>query len=122
MSITTLSKGYQKPSDPTYGDLFFPALEDNIQLMNDHAHDGVTGAVTPRTVVTASSGSWGSDLGGGTYRQLLTAPTGFTYDDARIEVRRSTGEIVYATIERVSSTTFYLYTNNNAITYTVSFL
>ena len=40
MAISNLSKGYLKPGNPTTGDLWFPAMETNIQLMNDHVHDG----------------------------------------------------------------------------------
>lgn len=122
MSIATLSYGYKKPSDPTYGDLFWPALEDDIQLLNDHTHNGTNSARIASETQNISSASWGSDLGGGSYRQLLTVPTGFTYANCRIEVRRSTGEVVYPTIERVSSSTFYLYTNNNSIDYVVSYI
>jgi hypothetical protein len=122
MPITVLSKGYKKPSNPTYGDLWFPAMEDNIQRMNDHTHNGTDGAQIANQTVSASSGSWGSDLGGGSYRQLITTPTGMQYDSTRISVRRSTGEQAYPTLERVSATTFYIYTNNNAITYTLSFV
>lgn len=122
MSISTLSKGYKKPSNPTTGDLFFPALEDDIQLMNDHTHNGSDGALIANTQQTVSSAAWGSDLGGGSYRQLLTVPTGFAYDSARMQVRRSTGEIVYPTIERVSSSTFYLYTNDNSKSYVINYV
>lgn len=121
MPITTLSKGYKKPSSPSYGDAFYPALEDNIQLMNDHNHDGSTGTIITKTSLSVSSGSWGSDLGGGTYRQLLTAPTGYTVDGSTMTVKRTTGEVVYPTLEKVSSTTFYMYTNNNSISYTIYF-
>lgn len=119
MPLSTLSKGYKKPSNPTSGDLFFPAMEDNIQLMNDHVHNGVTGAITPSATGTALSTDWGSDLGGGSYRQVITMPTGFSFDTTNIQVRRSTGEMVYPTIEKISSTTFYLYTNNNGIAYNI---
>lgn len=122
MPITTLSKGYKKPSAPAYGDTVFPAMEENIQLMNDHTHNGTNGALIANTAQSVSSADWGSDLGGGTYRQLLTVPTGFAYDTARMQVRRSTGEAVFPTIERASSTTFYLYTNNNSISYTINYV
>ncbi len=122
MPLTDLSYGYEKPSNPTTGDVWFPAMERNIQRMNDHTHDGDNGARIAAETASISSGAWGSDLGGSKYRKLLTLPAGFTFDAVRIEVRRSTGEMVYPTIEKVSSTTFYLYTNSNALTYTVSYI
>lgn len=122
MPLTTLSKGYKKPSDPCYGDVFYPAMEDNIQQMNDHTHNGTDGALIASTTQSVSAGSWGSDLGGGTYRQLITMTSPFVYDSTRIEVRRSTGEMAYPTIEKVSSNTFYIYTNDNSVAYTISYV
>lgn len=122
MPIATLSKGYKKPSNPTTGDLWFPAMEDNIQLMNDHVHDGATGTFTPADTATVSSGSWGSDLGGSSYRQTITVPDSRNYDDVRIEVRDSTGVMCYPTIEKINATTFYIYTNDNSKSYTISYV
>lgn len=39
-----LSYGYKKPVNGDTGDVFFPALEENIQKQNDHTHDGVNSA------------------------------------------------------------------------------
>lgn len=122
MPLSTLSYGFIKPSDPTYGDQFFPAMETNIQKMNDHTHDGSNSAPIAATTQTVSSASWGSDLGGGTYRQLITTPSGYSFDSNRIEVRRSTGEMSYPTIVRVSATTFYIYTNDNSVTYSIQYI
>ena len=122
MPVSTLSKGYKLPTSPTYGDEFFPALETDITLMNNHTHDGSDGARIAATTQTVSSGSWGSDLGGGTYRQLITLTSSLQYDSVRIEVRRSTGEMVYQTIERVSASTMYIYTNDNTLSYTISYV
>ena len=36
----TLSNGYIKPEDGDTGAVWFDALEDNIQRVNDHNHDG----------------------------------------------------------------------------------
>lgn len=122
MPITVLSNGYKKPSNPTFGDLWFPAMEDNIQLMNDHNHDGDNGDRIAATTQSVSSAAWGSDLGGGTYRQTITTPNGIEYDTIRIEVRRSTGEMVYPTLVRLTATTFYFYTNDNTANYTISYV
>lgn len=122
MPLTTLSKGYEKPTNPTYGDLFWPALERNIQRMNDHTHDGFDGAQIAANLQTVDSADWGADLGGGSYRQLLTMPGALVFNDTRIEVRRDDGQVVYATIERVSFNTFYLYTNDNTQSYVVSYV
>lgn len=39
--MITLSYGYEKPQNGDTGDVFFPALERDIQRLNDHTHDGV---------------------------------------------------------------------------------
>jgi len=35
-----LSNGYKLPETGDFGDVWFPALEDNIQRTNDHTHNG----------------------------------------------------------------------------------
>lgn len=122
MPLSTLSYGFEKPSNPTYGDLFWPAMERNIQRMNDHTHNGTNSARIAATTAEVLSAAWGSDLGGGTYRQTITCPAGFTFDTCRIEVRRDTGEVVYPKLVRVTSTTFYIYTNDNTAGYTISYV
>lgn len=117
--MLTLSKTYKKPQNPDTGDVWFPAMETNIQLLNDHNHDGVTSQFLASTSQSIVAASWLVFGAGGLYRQLLTVPVGMSYDSCEIWVLRSSGERVYATLERVSSTTFYLYTNDNTMNYTV---
>lgn len=119
MPLNTLSNGYIQPTNPTYGDLFWPAMEENIQLMNDHTHDGSDGELIAKDTGTAPSGSWGADLGGGTYRQTITMPNNRQYDTTQIEFRLSTGERIYPTVAKVTATTFYIYTNDNSLTFNI---
>lgn len=118
--MQTLSYGYKKPANPDTGDLVFPALEADIQQLNDHNHDGANSAPLATTQQSVLAASW-SATANGTYRQLLTVPTGLSYDTCNIWVKRSTGEVAYPTLERVSSTTFYIYTNDNSLAYTVNY-
>lgn len=117
---TTLSKGYIKPANPDTGDIFFPAMATNAQLVNDHTHNGTLGALNTNNVQTIAAGSWVA-TSGGTYRQLITLPSGsgyaFDFDSCMIEFRLSTGQMVYPTVEKVSSTTYYVYTNDNSLIY-----
>lgn len=123
---STLTYGFVKPATGDKGSVFWPAMEDNFQQLNDHTHDGVDSSLLAaggsRSVTQAvSAASWGADLGGGTYRQLVTLPagltsTGGTYDDFSIQLRDSTtGEPVLNRIAKVSSTTYYIYTNDNTL-------
>lgn len=56
---TTLSYGYVKPVTTDLGSVFFPAIEADIQQLNDHVHDGTTSAkIGTTTTISSSSGSW----------------------------------------------------------------
>src|SRR5690348_11336708 len=117
MPIQTLSKGYEKPVNPTSGDDHFAAQERNIQRMNDHVHDGTAGAYNTPGTQSIDSGSW-VDQGNGTYRQLVALPGSRQFDSTAMEFRLSTGERVHPTIEKVSATSYYIYTNDNTKSYT----
>ncbi len=108
--MQTLSKGYKKPQNPDTGDVVFPALEANWQLVNDHNHDGVTSQLLAATLQSIT-GAW-TNVGNGTYSKLITVPTGFNYDQCQIDFRLATGEFVYPSITRVSTTQYTLFTNN----------
>lgn len=117
MSVT-LSYGYKKPENADTGDTFFANIVDDITLVNDHTHNGTNSARLAGTASsTISSGSWGADLGSSTYRQTITLPTGFVYDTTTIDMRLSNGEKVYAKIQKVSSTQYYVFTNDNTQDY-----
>lgn len=121
---TTLSKGYKKPATGDRGSSFYPNLEDNIELSNSHKHNGVDGEkINVKDLVvssqTISSASWGSDLGGSTYRQLVTLPTGITFDDMIVKFQISgggdDGVQISPTLVKASSNTYYIYVNDNTI-------
>lgn len=125
---TTLSYGFVKPTTGETGAVFFPILEDNIQKTNDHNHNGTNSARLTAIAMAAvtqaiSSASW-SHQGAGTYRQTVSIPAslqavGGTYDDYNIQMRdSSSGNILYLTIEKVSSTSYYVYINDNSISLT----
>lgn len=117
--MDTLSYGFKKPANSDTGDVVFPALESNIQLVNDHTHNGSNSAPLATQSISALHANWVS-LGGGQYRQLLTLPTGYLYDTASIWMRnQSTGEQVYLKLLKASATTFYLYTTDAAADYYV---
>lgn len=123
---TTLSYGYIKPVDGDAASSWFDSIESTITQLNSHDHDGVDSSLIAAKNVTAgtataSSGSWGSAVSTGVYRQTVTLPTGFTYDNSSIEVRNSSGNVVYATVEKVSSSSCYVYTGDNTQSYTLYF-
>lgn len=118
--MNTLSYGYLQPENPDTGDQFFPALSTDIELMNNHNHDGVTGAPIAIQTLTATSANWiAAAVGNGLYYQTLAMPTGYLYTASDISVRASTGEVIYPTIQEVDTLHFNVFTNDNTATYTV---
>lgn len=73
---TTLSYGYKKPADGETGATFYPDLNTNAQLANDHVHDGVTGtrlnsSTSQKTYTILSAANWVS-AGNGLYYQYIS--------------------------------------------------
>lgn len=117
MTLTTY--GYKLPASPDTGDVWFAALAFDIQRLNDHTHDGTNSAPLSSQSQSVLSANWvAAPIGGGVYRQLMTLPGALQYDTIDMWFKLSSGETVYPTVERVSATTYYVYTNNNALAYT----
>lgn len=113
---TTLSNGYKKPQTGDRGNTFFTDLEDNIQRVNDHSHNGTDSEKIEtknftKGSQTISSGSW-TLVSDGIYRQLVTVPSGHDVDEM-IPKFLIDDDIYHPTIEKVSSTTYYIYINDN---------
>ena len=122
MSGSTLSHGVYKPANPDTGDVWFPAMANNMQILNDHTHNGTDAnflAVTTQSILAAN---WGAPTNG-TYSQTITLPlvnsVQMQYDSVQLTVKLSTGEIVYAPIVRASATSYTITTIDNTQTYTV---
>lgn len=111
-----LSKGYKKPQTGDFGDVWFPALEDNIDLSNSHDHDGVDGEKISAinllsTTLTVTAGSF-VDQGNGYHRATVTVPSGGLVDNFVIAVKDpTTKDPVNLKFEKLNTTQFYLYTN-----------
>jgi hypothetical protein len=123
---TTLSYGFEKPATGDKGTVFWPALEDNIQQLNDHTHNGtnsarLTSVGSQATVQSVTAVGW-SSVGDGLYRQLVTLPAALTavggvYNDYKIQIRNAaaTERVLLLPVEKVSTTTFYVWINDNTI-------
>jgi hypothetical protein len=115
--MQTLSKGYKKPQNGDTFDKVFPALAADIQLMNDHVHDGVTGAVTPSKTIAFTPGGWVEDPAlSGNYRQDKDLGANYPVDTTTVQFRKSTGEAIYPTMEKTSSTVIRVWVNDNTLT------
>lgn len=119
--MQTLTYGFKKPQTRDSGTTLWSALEGNIQQLNDHTHNGVNSSKLTTSAITATtqsiaSGSW-SATSQGNYRQLITL-SGLLYDEVNIGFKNSSGHVVYLEVEKVSSTTYYVYTNDASMDYT----
>jgi len=121
--MQTLTYGLKKPQTGDLGPEVFPALEANITQLDAHNHDGANSPLlNPKNILGTTqsilAASWVSTGSAGEYRQLVTVPTGFLFDRVQISFRTSAGSYVYPTVEKVSSTTYYVYTNDNTLALT----
>lgn len=121
--MLVLSYGYSKPQTGDQGTALFTALENNIQRVNDHSHDGIDSAqLTPQAIPgvtqTISSASWATYGGpNGHYRQSVTLPAGFDFDTVAFSFRTTAGAVIHPTVEKISDTQMYVYTTDNTINF-----
>lgn len=119
-----MSYGYKKPETGDATSVWEGAIEDNIERVNGHTHNGTDSAKLTSiafTITTASAlaANWISQ-GGGTYKQTITMPVGMSYNDYNVSFRDSnTGHQLYLTCEKVSNTSFDVYINDNSLTLTL---
>lgn len=118
--MQTLSYGYKLPETSDTGTIVFPALEDDIQQLNDHDHNGTNSAQLPAQSILGIPQNilainWVANGPIGHYRQLITIPAGFDIDTVNIGFRTSAGAFVYPTVEKQSDTTYYVYTIDNTL-------
>lgn len=111
-----LSKGWKLPETGDFGDIWFQALEDNITQANSHSHDGInsekiSSVSMVSTVSTVLAASF-SLVTPGIFRSLVVIPSGALLDTLAVTVKDpTTKDQIYLKIEKVSPTTFYIYTN-----------
>lgn len=114
--MIVLSKGFKLPETGDFGDVWFPAIEDNIQQLNDHTHNGSDSAKIASTGVEAQKvqvlAAAFADQGDGYWRATVNLPAGADYDKLQVLARDpASGEAVYLRHAKVSTTQAYVYTN-----------
>ncbi len=117
--MLTLSYGYKKPETNDKGPAVFPALEADIQQLNDHNHDGANSALlTAQSIVgspqTLLAANWVA-LGGGNFKQTVAMLPGFIFDTTTMSFRDPDGTYIMPSVKKVSPTSFDVFTNDSTI-------
>jgi hypothetical protein len=121
-----LSKGYILPQTGDKGDVFFPALEFDIQRLNDHNHNGVNSEKIPTTNIdpvkqSLPSAGWLLESPGKWYQELDLVNV--DYANVVIIVKNSLGEQLFLDVKPgTSSKKYKVYTNDNTLTATAHVL
>lgn len=125
--MQTLSNGYLLPETGDRGNTFFPALESNIQRVNDHSHNGSDSEkLTPESFLGITDttslvpANWILQPNG-LYRAPVTMPGNKLFDSTTISLRLN-NKPVYGDIEKITANTFYVYVNKPTISVTVLYL
>lgn len=126
--MLTLSKLFKKPQTGDKSSVWMPAIEDNFQQLNDHTHNGIDSEKIPGSSVYAVSqvinpASW-SLVSPGKYSQIITMPGTMLYDQHALAFKETGGNRrpVILAVERNSSNTFTVFTNDNALAVTVYYV
>jgi hypothetical protein len=129
--MQTLTYGYRKPET---GDRakgaggWMESIAYDIERLNDHDHDGINSPLLPIDSFSPYTNSilaagWVADGSG--YYQDITVPTGltelnnynvkfiFTAPGAKV------GEVAYLDYDRLTATTYRVYSNDNTSAFTV---
>jgi hypothetical protein len=127
---TVLGYGFIKP---TAGDRsgvdWMPNEASNVQMTNDHNHDGSNSALINISALAKTSqnllaAAWAAI--GNLYRQEVTMPAGFTYDNAIMDFQITNGTYTdckwNARTEKSGASSYYIYTSDNTITVTVRYI
>lgn len=122
---TTLSNGYKKPQTGDRSSSWMDDIEFNIERVNSHKHDGIDSEkLNPKDfnkpTATILAASWGSDLGGSTYKQTVNLPANYSFDETYFKFIISggtyDGTVIYPSLVKVSSTSYDVYINDNTLT------
>ena len=115
--MLTLSNGFKKPETGDKGSIFFAALEDNIDQVNSHSHNGTDSeklSTISSNVLTSDvlAASWAAD--GNTYKQSIIMPAGIVYDNVTISYKEAvTHEIAHLKTVKTATDTFDVYCNDS---------
>lgn len=118
--MDTLSYGYKKPVTGDRGSVFFPGLEDTIDQLNSHSHNGVDSALVSgynisKGSVSIANTSWVSE-GNGNYYQSVNLTGGYNVNTCVLQFKK-TGSLgyIYPTVEFLTTTSVKVIVNDNTL-------
>lgn len=124
--MVVLSYGFKQPQNGDLGSVWFPALNFDIQRLNDHNHDGSNSAFIDSTNIVGGStpvlsANWVL-AETARYTQTLACPIDFNMTDFTITVYDTvTGDIVNPTLTAATPTSFVIESMFNTKNYLVVF-
>lgn len=127
--MRTLTYGLKLPETADPGETWFGALEDNIEQLDAHTHNGTDSpAITGVVAVDLSTQSilaaaWVAEAGStGLYYQDITLPTVLSvqlqFDEVAMEFRTSAGAVIYPDVVKLSATSYRVKVNDNSLALT----
>ncbi len=131
---TTLSYGRKTFANGDLASIWWDGLNANTVLDDAHAHNGTNSAKIStinltKTVSDISSASWVAVAGkSGTYRKSVTLPAGALFSTGvamhfyiNKALHAQDGAQVLPVIEKITDSTYYIYTNDNSLAYKVHY-
>lgn len=123
MAATTTTYGYKLPSN---GDRdWYANLNFNTSRIDAHTHNGTDSPLLPTSnftkgTSTIAAGSWSAVAGqAGTFQQTVTLPSGYFMTSIAptfiINSGPSLGNVIYPSIEWISTTSYKIYINDNTL-------
>ena len=128
MSSTT-TYGYKLPADGDLGSTFWNDLEDDISRLDAHTHNGTNSpkitAASVNSTRDAAAITW-AVLGGAEFRATITVPAGIVVpygsSTGQIPLFIASNEIVFLKWLAISTTQYYVYSNDNTLAFTVFYI
>lgn len=124
---TTENYSYEVPTtgdDSLGASGWMQTIRDFMLRIIDHTHDGDDSARLTSAAIDAHTSTTGTGWGAatnGVVSQVIAMPTDMEYDKYKLEFRTAAGLTVLLKHEKVTATSYRVYTNDATQNYTVLF-
>lgn len=110
------------PETNDRGSIFCPAISESLTILDTHSHDGLnspkisTKELTKPEIILQSA-NWTMD--GGDYKQMVTLPAGYLYDNSHLKFIINSGADIGSeinpTVKKVGINTFEVFIMSNTV-------